>query len=879
MEGNEVRRLREAITELSGLFNQEVVSAFAEGRNRKKGRGEDVPFSYVVDRAGTLEQSKFFELIESYGVNISDDVQLRNLAIELTHLNISLGESFDELNETKRRSEFEEILEEMKVEILSSPVMQNLPAEELTKRMEMLGMVLDDDGEPRRGETLKRVNSFIKRLENEAYAVRGARMMNRDPELLEMYEDLREMEEELAKEQEYRREQRVLVTKYNSLCASYQGLESIDDELRNPKLTDRRKRELESERKVIIESLKENMTPDVSDRLFGPHRDREPNQYQLMRTLKADIEDVAFQVNTANGIVDKDVLARDVFDIVKIDRMQEMETVSKMTDSKARTEKMKELSKTKDLESFAKKLELKRMLEELKELLVELADLKKAEARYNELKAKPEKDLTEAEKKEMAQLLPKVVKLKNVQAKIGSLQKDIKDLAKDLHISSFEKMNLNHTQVIEKFALKDVDTAIDKQKKFAKIKRSEICDKYGVDKNETTENIGAQIKAKVVEIEKRKRKKIVENEGPATNTVNVPGNTNVPGAPAPRVPGNATPIPLNFGGRQIPNNIPHSSFGGARPVSSPTPISNTQENPTPVQSGSENQVNAPTDPSLDPNSLDARLDFLMHKNGRVVETIEADDAELQINTIDPERRQRVENGVVYRYARGANPGELYFVEEGLEMYLENPQKKLEAVLKELRERMITELGGEEQLDEFLANHVENKILKGLVSAKASTRKAARKEFISRLDKRNKGDEELAYVNMAIALNSEIEPDKIDEVIGHYSQPYSRSSDMKKYVRTEETKGFLGLGKKTQYVIEPTLLERHQKREERRAERQKSTLNPKSGSDGMVRPFEISPEEKGESPRNENSPQRDNPDPNKKPQRRRPRYGSNPGDRD
>ena len=69
---------------------------------------------------------------------------------------------------------------------------------------------------------------------------------------------------------------------------------------------------------------------------------------------------------------------------------------------------------------------------------------------------------------------------------------------------------------------------------------------------------------------------------------------------------------------------------------------------------------------------------------------------------------------------------------------------------------------------------------------------------------------------------------------------------------------LGLGKKVQYVIEPTLLDRHQKREERRSERHRSSLNPKSTSDGMLRPFEIQPEEKGETPRKENSPRRENP---------------------
>ena len=212
------------------------------------------------------------------------------------------------------------------------------------------------------------------------------------------------------------------------------------------------------------------------------------------------------------------------------------------------------------------------------------------------------------------------------------------------------------------------------------------------------------------------------------------------------------------------------------------------------------------------------------------------------------------------------------------MYLENPKKKLKEVLKGLRERMIEELGGEEQLEEYLQKDSENELLADLVSDDSTTRNAAVKEFIAQIDKMNRGNEDMAYVSMAIALNSEIEPEKIDEVIGRSSQPYSRPCDMKKYVRPEETKGFLGLGKKIHYVIEPTLLDRNQKREERRAERYKSSLDSKAKSDGMLRPFEIKPEDKGETPRKENSPQRENQDPNKKPQRRKPRY-SNPGDRD
>ena len=887
MEGNEVRRLREAITDLSKVFNQEIVSAFAEGRNRKKGKGDEVSFSYVIEGAGTLESTKFFELIESYGVDMGNDSQLKNLAIELTHLSRFMGTKLDDLSDIRKRSEFRDVLQEMKNEILSSPVMANLTPEEQQKRLDMLEFVVDEDGELLRGATLDKIEEFVVRLEKESDAARGARMMLRDPDLVEMYEDLRAMEDDLAQEQEYRKEQRTLVTKYNSLCTSYQGLESIDSELRDPKITDRRKSKLEADRKAIIESLKSTMTPDLSERLFGPDGDKEPNQYQLTRTLKKDIEDVAFQVNLANGIVDKEVLARDAFTIVKVDAMQDMEAAYKLTDSKAREEKVKALSKSKDLEMFAKKLELKRKLEELQGLLAELEDLRKAEARYNELKAKPEKDLTEDEKKEMAQLLPKVMKLKNLKSQISTLQKSIKDLAKEFNMGSFEKMNLNNPQTVAKFAIGDVDKSIESHKKYAQARRNEICDKYGVDKKETTENIATQIKAKVAEIESRKRTRIVENAGPGDNSVNAPTNTEVNGGSSQRTPGNATPTPLNYGSRPAPINIPHSSFGnpryaGAEPMPNNGFGANTNASPSVSQNlGNdldENTVNAPIDPSSDPNSVENRLSYLMHRTGRVVETIEADDAELQINTIDPERRQRVENGVVYRYARGANPGELYFVEEGLEMYLKNPQKKLESVLKELRERMITELGGEEQLEEYLAQNTQNELLADLVSENSRTRKGAIKDFIAEIDKMNPGNEDMAYVSMAIALNSEIEPEKIDEVIGRASQPYSRPCDMKKYVRTEETKGFLGLGKKEQYVIEPTLLDRNQKREERRAERHKSTLNPKSASDGMLRPFEISAEEKGQAPRKENSPQRENQDPNKKPQRRKPRE-SNPGDRD
>ena len=883
MEGNEVRRLREKITDLSELFDQEIVTAFAEGRNRKDGIADTVDFSYVVNGAGSIGKAKFFELIESYNVNVRDDAQLKKLAIELTHLGKTLGENYEELQQSKKRAEFEVILDEMKSKISSSPFMQELSPEEMAQRMEMLDIVFDEDGEPRRGETLKRVNAFLIRLENESYAVRGARMMNRDPELLEMYEDLRGMEEDLVKEQEYRREQRVLMTKYTSLCTAYQILEDVESELSNPKLIDRRKTELEKARTAVLESLKATMSPDVSERLFGENGDKNPKMYQVMRALKGDIEDVAFQVNAANGIVDKDVLARDVFDIVKFDRMNEMEAASAIKDSKTRNEKISELAKTKDLETFAKKLELQRMLEELKELLLKLEDLKVAEARYNELKAKPEKDLTDAEKQELGELIKKHMALKTVKGQITTLQTSIKALAQELHMGSFEKMNLNSAHAVGKFGLGDVKKSIDGQKKYAQIKRNEVCDKYGVDKNETTENIGAQIKAKVVEIESRKRKKIVEPEGPGSNGVNAPGNPGTQNIGNPSMPGHGTPTPLNFGGRPTPTSVPSSSFGnGPRygNTSIPTLMPQSQEAPgvAPTEKSENNQVQAPTDPMLDPNSLESRLAFLTNSAGKVVETLVVEDAELQINTIEPEHKQRVENGIVYRYARGANPGELYFVEEGLQMYLENPQKKLEEVLKGLRERMITELGGEDELDDFLIANKSGKLFEGLVSEDAGKRKRAIKKFMEKLDEKNSGSEELAYVNMAIALNSEIEPEKIVEVTKRHSQPYSRSSDMKKYVRTEETKGFLGLGKTTKYVVEPDLLERNQKREARKAEQQKSALNPKSASDGMVRPFEITPEDKGETSRGENEPPRRN-NPNRKPDRRRGRNNSNPGDRD
>ena len=890
MEGNEVRRLRNAITELSKVFDSEVELVFS------KGDSAGVPFSYVVDRTEFFERKKFYEIVEDYGIDMTNHDQLVAAHKELSGLIKTFSSSVTELEKSKSSGTFEEVLKGMRDSLDTSTLMQSLPQDELEKRQKMLDIVtvqeIDDNGVEEtvasRPETMKQVKAFLSRLKKECYAVREAKMLNERPEIFEIYEDLRDMEDELVAEQEYRDEHRTVTAKYNSLCTSYESLEMIEQELSDSRITDKRRSRLDDERKAIIQTLKDTMSPEVSGRLFGKDGKREPSNTKLMKALKEDIEDVAFQKNALNGLVDRDVLSRDVFIIAQVDRMQDIEDASKLTNAKERTEKIKELTKTKELEEFAKKIELKRMLQELNTLLAELAELTAAEARYNELKAKPEKDLTDDEKREMAQLLQKTVKLKNVKSRVGTLQNSIKELAKELHMETFEKMDLNFSQVIENFALKDVDRAIDGQKKSAQTRRNKVCAKYGIAKNETTENISVQMKAKIEDIQKRKRTNIPKDEVSTGNTVNSPNDTSVPGGTSPRTPGNAIPTPLNFGGRPAPVNIPHSSFGNPRyagDVSVPntnlgvnTNVSSNmpQSQETEIE---ENTVNAPIDSSLDPNSVENRLSYLMHKSGRVAETIEADDAELQINTIDPERRQRVENGIVYRYARGANPGELYFVEEGLEMYLENPQKKLESVLKGLRERMSEELGSEEQLEEYLDSDPKNELLRDLVSEDKGTSRDARKKIISKLDKMNKGNEDLAYVSMAIALNSEIEPEKIVEVLGRASQPYSRPCDMRKYVREEETKGFLGLGKKTHYVIEPTLLERNQKREEKRAERYKSSLNSKAQPDGMVRPFEISAEEKGQAPRKENTPQRENQDPNKRPQRRKPRNNSNPGDRD
>ena len=138
MEGNEVRRLRKEIAELSELFDQEMFLAFEEKRNSNKGRGNIASFSYIVEGVGGIEQTNFFELIESYGVDMEDKSQLNKLGKNLRDLSDFMLEKYDELSEIRGPKKFSHVLQEMKDKLMNSPIMAKLSPEEQQKRLEML---------------------------------------------------------------------------------------------------------------------------------------------------------------------------------------------------------------------------------------------------------------------------------------------------------------------------------------------------------------------------------------------------------------------------------------------------------------------------------------------------------------------------------------------------------------------------------------------------------------------------------------------------------------------------------------------------------------------------------------------------------------------
>ena len=95
-------------------------------------------------------------------------------------------------------------------------------------------------------------------------------------------------------------------------------------------------------------------------------------------------------------------------------------------------------------------------------------------------------------------------------------------------------------------------------------------------------------------------------------------------------------------------------------------------------------------------------------------------------------KQRVEFGRVYRYERGKKDGELHFVEEDLEVYLENPKKKLNEILDGLREKVLAEFPSEKELENY-CDKLESKEFKGLLSKSPIKRARAKKELIKKIE--------------------------------------------------------------------------------------------------------------------------------------------------
>lgn len=766
-----VRELRKKITELTNKASE-------KGNSKK-----------VVRIATQLKDfDEYSDILRMYGVLEEDNMEdIKHLKTDLKILYRELKSDLKTAIISGRKSTFREMAEEMQYVLSNSPVMQRLPKEEYDNIIKSFTF----EPSMRKEEYIRNVKAEIAQFEDDRNMLGKLYSMQKELseenpkqstiDAKELYDAFIKQQKELQKELDYRDAQRETTTTYNALCEAYKALEKCKQGLLQPELSKKEKKELERARKDALKDIEEYMDSEYSKVLFDKDGNLKVSEDKLKSALKAQIQDLAFEKNRLNGIVDDKAVKKDYYDIIKVGVMRELETATNLFELQKKEKETEEHQKNSDVKKFTKKLRLKLVLENLKRIYMNEARLKGLEERLAVLSNKPKDQLTQQEIAEMQKLRSEILEIRNDINKISREVNRVKQLGSELGIDCIIHGNIDFNSVdqIDNIVLPQVEEALQNQRDEANLGVYKVLDRYGIsEKDLRPTTIRVKMNEVVDDIRKNRRYRMID---------------------------------LDY------NNTKRAIMFNSNP----------------------GKVYYSKAPDKETSQKDEEIDEEYDEDHTisVIKKMNVDYTSLQLDTIDDRYKQRVECGRVYRYMRGEGPYELNFVSEDLGEYLDNPKKKLDKVLDELRDRMIKELGDKEALADFCEESAENKYIKHILSDNFVKRTIAKKKFIRDLEKANQGNEILSYVNMAIALNSEILPEEIDATLSRLAQPYTRESDIKKYVIIKEKNSALGLIHKKETKVSYSKLVDTQKQKEQENEMH-FEINTRSARDGMVRPFEF-----------------------------------------
>ncbi len=758
-------KMQEMLDKYSEKFEENIDKEVA-----KKELGAFEGFKNVVEN---------FDILRMYGLLEEDnDIDVKRLAKDMKKLIKELRADLKEASRSGKKSTFREMSEEMQDTLNDSPVIQRLPKEVRDNIMQSFTF----NSSMKKDEYIRNVKAEIKQLEEERNAIIEAGL---NPVKVDsfLYNDFIKQQKILQEELDYRDAQIEVTTTYNALCESYKTLEKCKQQLVEPDLSKKEIKKIENARGEALKNIAEYMDSGYSESLFDKDGKLVVTEEKLKSVLKEQIQDLAFEKNRLNGIVDDKVVQRDYYAIIKAGILGEIESAKDLLELQKKEKATEEHQKNPDVKEFTKRLRLKMLLEKLKQIYADEAKLKGLRERLEVLKNKPQNQLTPDEIKEMQRLSKKICNISMDVNRISSLINEIMQLGNELGISCIidGNIDLNSVNQIDSVALPQVNQSIQNQRDEINARVYKVLDRYDIsDDDLRLTTIRVKMNETVDDIRKNRRYR----------TIDLDYN--------------------NSKGAIMFNSNPGKTYYSNEPAKE-------------------------TSKKHEENDIDEKYE--KDDTIAVIKKMNVDYTSLQLDTIDDRYKQRVECGRVYRYARGSGPYELLFISEDLDEYLDDPKKKLDEVLDRLRDRISNELSDGETLEDFCEENAENKYMKDLLSDNFMKRTIAKKKFIKDLAKANPGNEMLGYANMAIALNSEILPDDIDKTLSRLAQPYTRESDISKYVVTKEKSGTLGFIRKEEIKISHSKLVDTQEQKEQENEMH-FEINTRSARDGMVRPFEI-----------------------------------------
>lgn len=858
----DLRDLRKAIEELTEVFNEIM-----------RGKSDKLR-DFDVSMVG-YEGKSMLARLQDYGVDPRDPDQLNEMYKSLGKIIRKLENKRTEFDEKVDNGEVaDDTLDEIEGVFSRLDASIHIPVEEKRRRKEAFDtkkMTLDAD------EIDAEIDSQLLELKFDRQAALVMKKIAKNPQLIEMYTDITELRAQLENEEKYRDDQTRLTKRYNELCTAYMTLEKAEKALADPSITPEARFVRETERDKAIRQIDEAMTMPPDEELKRPATEAERNESEkrreavlgkrdrtsaknpkdIMAALRGEIEQVAFERNSINGIVDDRVLQRDKFDIERVDLQKQLVDSLDETDKAKREEKQKKLAKTKDLQEYLKIIELQkeidRLLSELNtKINTELVALENAkdaaQAAFNALTpCDPSNSEYDSKKEALDKAIEAVDRKKS---EITTLKQNIIDKVKPFQILGIKNLQLRNFDDFDK-AKSAIQGGINRQKeqaeKSAQARKKKALERYGIgtrnmDKDSTADLL-KRVDERVTKIRSKYNERHVirtkeEQEQAEKESNETPPDVGAPQA-NPGTPG--TPV----GGRAAPGGVVPPLYGN--PAGRTGGVSNPGIRPTVHTPGAPGMGGIVTPPftgsNLTPDVSEPEVEEYKPANyknrylgyQRTLEEVPVDyDIQSQIDELG---KQRIEAGKVYRYAKTGD--KLLYLEEDLSIYVSNPKAKLASVLDDLRYKLECEFASPKDMKEFLAQE-DCKELRGLISKNPLVRMKARHDFMNNLE----AGGAMQLANMAIALNSEVLPEKINEVLGRArGNPYTRQSDMHRYVSVGETKGFLGIGRRAEGRVEQAIV-KNIKNQNKAERREKSALRISTHTNGMLQPFEISDDEIG-----------------------------------